>query len=59
MVQLVAGLVNLALLAPVWMQLVHLVLADLLWIAFVLMSDAASHTRPRPAEVLGTAEVPR
>jgi heme A synthase len=57
--ELVAGLVNLALLAPVWMQLVHLVLADLLWIAFVLLGDAASHTSARPAEVLGTAEVPR
>lgn len=58
-VQLLAGLLNLALLAPVWMQLVHLVLADLLWIAFVLMSDAASHTVARPAQALGTAEVPR
>ncbi len=59
LVQLLAGLLNLALLAPVWMQLLHLVLADLLWIAFVLLGDAASHTSPRPAEVLGTAEVPR
>jgi heme A synthase len=36
-IQLLAGAVNLALLAPVWMQLVHLLLADLLWIAFVLL----------------------
>ena len=34
--QLVVGAVNVALLAPVWMQLVHLLVADLLWIAFVL-----------------------
>ena len=34
--QLVAGLLNVVLLAPVWMQLVHLLLADALWIAFVL-----------------------
>jgi heme A synthase len=36
--QLLAGLANVALLAPVWMQVVHLLLADLLWIAFVLMA---------------------
>jgi heme A synthase len=35
--QLVAGVVNLLLLAPVWMQIVHLLLADLLWIALVLL----------------------
>ena len=40
-VQLGAGVVNLALLAPVWMQLVHLLLADLLWISLVLLSAAA------------------
>ena len=37
-VQLGAGALNLALLAPVWMQIVHLLLADLLWIALVLMA---------------------
>src|SRR5262249_37263267 len=30
--QLLVGLLNLALLAPVWMQLVHLLLADAVWI---------------------------
>lgn len=34
--QLGIGALNVALLAPVWMQLVHLFVADLLWIAFVL-----------------------
>jgi heme A synthase len=34
--QLLAGVMNLLLLAPVWMQLFHLLLADLLWIALVL-----------------------
>ncbi len=38
--QLVAGLVNLALLAPVWMQLVHLLLADLVWMVLVRLSAA-------------------
>jgi heme A synthase len=36
--QLLAGLVNVVLLAPVWLQMVHLLLADLLWITFVLFS---------------------
>jgi cytochrome c oxidase assembly protein subunit 15 len=36
-VQFVAGIANVLLLAPVWLQLVHLVLADLLWIALVVV----------------------
>jgi heme A synthase len=39
--QLLVGAANLALLAPIWMQLVHLLLADLVWIATVLLSAAA------------------
>jgi heme A synthase len=35
--QVVAGIVNVLLLAPVWLQLVHLLMADLLWIAFLLL----------------------
>lgn len=49
-VQLLAGLVNVVLAAPVWLQLVHLLLADLLWIAVVLLA-AAQH--PAPAAVPG------
>ncbi|MBN1149501.1 MAG: COX15/CtaA family protein [Anaerolineales bacterium] len=36
--QLLAGLVDLFLLAPVWMQLAHLLLANLVWIALVLLT---------------------
>jgi heme A synthase len=36
--QLLAGLVNVVLMAPIWLQMVHLLLADLLWITFVLFS---------------------
>jgi heme A synthase len=36
--QLLAGLINLLLLAPVWMQLVHLFLADFVWISLVLLA---------------------
>lgn len=41
LIQLAAGTINVALLAPVWMQLVHLLLADLLWIATLLFAAAA------------------
>jgi len=41
--QLLAGLVNVVLLAPVWLQMAHLVLADSIWIAFVFLgADALS-----------------
>jgi cytochrome c oxidase assembly protein subunit 15 len=36
--QLAAGLVNLALLAPIPMQVIHLLLADLVWIALVRLA---------------------
>ena len=36
-IQLVAGLLNVALLAPVWLQLMHLFLADVVWITLVLL----------------------
>lgn len=39
--QLCAGLLNAALLAPVWLQIVHLLLADLLWLALVLLSASS------------------
>ena len=41
-----AGFLNVFLLAPVWMQMVHLLLADVLWIAFVILaaSALAAHT---------------
>lgn len=36
--QLLAGAINVLLLAPVWMQMVHLLLSDLVWISLVLFS---------------------
>ena len=38
-VQLLAGFINVLLLAPVWMQLVHLLLSDLVWICLVLFTS--------------------
>ncbi|GAB4208020.1 MAG: hypothetical protein OHK0013_26090 [Sandaracinaceae bacterium] len=52
--QLLLGLVNLWLLAPVWMQLLHLFFADLLWIAFVLFGDASARAIARRSVALGT-----
>ena len=40
-IQLALGFVNVLLLAPTWMQMVHLLVADLLWIAFVLLGATA------------------
>ncbi len=37
-VQVLAGLLNVVLMAPIWLQMIHLLLADLLWITFVLFS---------------------
>ena len=39
--QLSAGGLNVLLLAPVWMQITHLLLADLVWIALVLLAVEA------------------
>jgi len=47
-VQVVAGALNVVLLAPVWMQIVHLFLADLVWINLVLLG-AAAFAAPAPA----------
>lgn len=41
---LLTGAINVGLGVPVWMQLVHLLLADVLWIAYVLASAQALQT---------------
>jgi heme A synthase len=51
-VQWLAGITNVALLAPVWMQLLHLFLADLVWIVLVLLAATVlAQRRPRPSGV--------
>lgn len=52
-VQLVAGLANLVLLAPIPMQLLHLLLADALWISLVLLTAAALATPRAPDAAAG------
>jgi heme A synthase len=40
LVQLLAGAVNVVLLAPIWLQLLHLLLSDLIWITVVLLANS-------------------
>jgi cytochrome c oxidase assembly protein subunit 15 len=40
--QVFAGIANIVLLTPLWMQLLHLALADGLWIMFILFAVEAS-----------------
>ena len=47
--QLAAGAVNIVLLAPVWMQILHLLLADLLWVALVVATLEAGRSVPASA----------
>ena len=50
-VQFGAGLLNLVLLAPVWMQIVHLLLADAVWITLVLLAARALALAPAVTEL--------
>ncbi len=52
--QVAGGLLNLGLLAPTWMQLVHLLLADALWVALVLFAaEALAPPMPEAAAAPG------
>jgi len=41
LLQMVCGLLNVTFKAPVWLQLVHLLLADLVWIVFVVLATCS------------------
>lgn len=43
--QLLLGTINLILLAPVWLQMVHLVVSDLIWAALVLTTEVVFSRR--------------
>ena len=43
--QIAAGIANVLLLAPVWMQMVHLLVADILWVSVVLFGAASLSVR--------------
>ncbi|HLK50122.1 MAG TPA: COX15/CtaA family protein [Bryobacteraceae bacterium] len=57
--QVGAGALNLVLLAPIWMQMVHLLLADLVWIALILLCASALQAPPMPADLPIDAIPPR
>jgi heme a synthase len=46
LIQVGAGVVNVALLAPTWMQIVHLLVADAVWILFVVLAATVLAARP-------------
>ena len=50
--QFALGLLNVTLLAPVGMQLVHLLLADATWIALVLMGWEALYATPAQSPIM-------
>ena len=54
-IQMIGGVINVLLAAPVWMQLVHLLLADLSWIALVILGIESLSTEKIP-EPSGDAE---
>jgi heme A synthase len=47
--QIAAGILNVLLLAPVWMQMVHLLIADALWVSVVLLGAAVLSAREAAA----------
>ncbi len=54
--QILLGGLNITLKAPIWMQLVHLLMADLVWISLVLLSATAlARTAPAPGRARAPA----
>jgi heme a synthase len=55
-VQLSAGVINVFLLAPIWLQLVHLLLADAIWITLVLLAADALSFREADVRIPGISK---
>ncbi|MFN2148685.1 MAG: COX15/CtaA family protein [Anaerolineales bacterium] len=51
--QLAAGALNVLLLAPVWLQLIHLLLADGVWIGLVMYADRLLFSREESVRAAG------
>jgi len=56
--QILLGTANLMLLAPAWLQMAHLLVADAVWITFVLLAASALAHGGREAEIEGAAAAP-
>jgi cytochrome c oxidase assembly protein subunit 15 len=54
-VQIFLGFVNVLLLAPVWMQLIHLIVADAIWVSFVLLGAQSLANQERSRSKLSPA----
>ncbi|HUZ03736.1 MAG TPA: COX15/CtaA family protein, partial [Acidobacteriaceae bacterium] len=57
-VQYALGAMDVLLLAPLWMQVVHLLFADMLWICLVLLTAHFCLTRRRVSAYAKTSQVP-
>jgi heme a synthase len=53
--QMIVGVINVALLAPIYMQLIHLFMADMVWIALVLAAATALTERAPAREPAAAA----
>lgn len=49
--QFIIGLTNIWLKAPIWMQMIHLLFADLIWIVFVIFADVVLSKNPQQEKV--------
>jgi cytochrome c oxidase assembly protein subunit 15 len=56
--QWAAGVLDVGLLAPVWLQLVHLLLADLVWLALVLLAATVRSDLPATVPAAAVPAVP-
>ena len=48
--QVSLGILNVLLLAPIWLQITHLLVGDLFWVVLVLVSDQALRTQTQPEQ---------
>jgi heme A synthase len=55
--QCALGMLNVVLLAPVWMQLAHLLTADAVWICFVLLAANALGSQQNLASMPAMAKL--
>jgi heme a synthase len=56
--QIILGSLNIVLLAPTWMQIIHLLVADLVWLSLVILMLEASRAKIAPAIDHHPAPVP-
>jgi heme A synthase len=55
LLQILLGILNIYLLAPIWMQMLHLLVSDLVWISLVLLTASALGTAEAETQLSGPA----